>query len=338
MREKHTRMTTTPLRRKTTTLTAVLLSAVLVLTACGSDADADKTAAGETRSFKADNGTVEIPVDPQRIVALGSALPYLSLGVEPVGLGPKASEADLPWLSAEEKRANDAAADVGDPVDYEKVAGLEPDLVIVSEPEHVLEGDKYDEERLQSIAPTVYFEVENSRWMIQTERLADAAGALETMKEGKAKYGALVAEIQNEYGDVLDSTTFSFLNSWTGSAGEFAVEYAHSYCTAYATEAGLKVLPEPPSEELDGPGPSQSIEGLSDVAADVDVLVYPLGADGEVNPKFKPVMATNVWKSLPQVKDGQALGVRCNTGPTYASKIGNLTSLKEALGALPQAE
>lgn len=330
-------MTTAPLRRSSAALATVLLSAVLVLAACGSDADTDKTA-GETRSFKADNGTVEIPVAPQRIVALGSALTYLSLGVEPVGLGPKASEADLPWLSAEEKRANDAAVDVGDPVDYEKVASLKPDLIVVSEPEHVLEGDKYDEERLQSIAPTVYFEVENSRWKTQTERLADAAGALDTMKEGKAKYDALIAEIQDQYGDLLDSTTFSFLNNWTGSAGEFAVEYAHSYCTAYATEAGLEILPKPPSEELDGPGPSQSIEGLSDIAAGVDVLVYPLGADGEVNPKFKPIMGTNVWKSLPQVKDGGALGVRCNTGPTYASKIGNLASLKEALRTLPEAE
>ncbi|MFC7619388.1 ABC transporter substrate-binding protein [Microlunatus sp. GCM10028923] len=329
----------TTLRRRTVALATALLSAALALTGCGSGPEATPTETTSTiRSFEADNGPVEIPADPQRIVALGSAQTYLALGVEPVGLGPKASEADLPWLSAEEKRANDAAVDVGDPVDYEKVASLKPDLIVVSEPDHVLEGDKYDAERLRSIAPTVYFEVENSRWKTQTERLADATGALDTMKEGKAKYDALIAEIQDQYGDLFDSTTFSFLNNWTGSAGEFAVEYAHSYCTAYATEAGLRILPDPPSEELDGPGPSQSIEGLSDLAASVDVLVYPLGADREVNPKFKPTMGTNVWTSLPQVKDGRALGVRCNIGPTYASKIGNLESLKEALSTLPGAE
>lgn len=303
-----------------------------------SDGGTDGDAAGATRSFEADNGTVEIPVDPQRIVGIGSAQPFLDLGVEPVGLGPKATSSQLEWLSPEAQQANDAAVDVGDPVDYEMIATLEPDLIVVNEPKHVLEGTKYDEARLQSIAPTVYMEVENSRWKTQTERLADALGAVDTFEAAKADYDALIAEIQSEYGDLLDSTTFTFLNRWSSaSEAEFAVEYANSYCTAYATDAGLEILPEAPSEELDGPGPSQSIEGLGDVAADVDVLIYPLGADGTVTADFAPVLESNVWQALPQVADGRALGVRCNWGPTYASKVVNLESLKEALATLPEA-
>lgn len=347
-------MTMIPLRRRGAGLAAAFLSAALILSACVGIAPTAAPAASDTtattvddtsssaesgmRQFEGFNGVIEIPVNPQRIVAIGSAPPYLSLGVKPVGLGPKASSSQLPWLTPEQIEANDAAVDVGDPVDYEMIATLNPDLIVVNEPRHVLEGEKYDEERLQSIAPTVYMEVENARWKTQTEKLADALGALDTFYQGKADYDALITEIQEEYGDILNTMTFTFVNRWASATeAEFAVEYPNSYCTAYATDAGLTILPEPPDGN-DGPGTSQSIEGLSDVAAAVDVIVYPLGADGQVTPTFAPILESSIWKSLPQVSEGRALGVQCNNGPTYANKVTNLESLKNALGTLPEAK
>jgi iron complex transport system substrate-binding protein len=330
-------MTMTPLRRRGAALAAAFLSATFVLTACGGDDDDSGDTAGEMRSFKADNGTIAIPADPQRIVAIGSASIYLSLGVEPAGLGPKATDSDLAWLPPEAEQVNDAAVDVGDEVDYEKVASLKPDLIVIYDPAHVWEGGKYNEERLQSIAPTIYIELSNANWKTQTERLADAVGELDTFEDGKAQYDTLVAQIKDEYAALLGSTTFKVLNRWgekfTPEAGVLNMEYRDGYCTTYAEDAGLKILPEDHAGDI---SVELSIEQLSDTVADANVIIYPLGADGKVKPEFTPVLETNIWQSLPQVNDGRALGVQCNMTASYTSKIVNLESLKEALGTLPE--
>lgn len=328
-----------PLRRRVAALAAAILSAALVLTGCGSDSNDSDDMAGETRSFEADNGTVEIPIDPQRIVALGSPQTYLALGVEPVAFGEKATESNLAWLPAEAAQINDAAVEVGDEPDYEEIASLDPDLIVVYEPEHVLEGDKYNEETLQSIAPTIYIELNNANWKTQVERLADALNVVDALEAGKAQYDALVAEIRDEYADLLSSTTFMVLQRWGGDftpeAGTLNMEYPGSYCTAYAEDAGLDIIPEAPADgTLDM---ELSMEQLSDTVADADVIIYPLGADGNVTPEFAPVLESNIWQSLPQVQEGRALGVQCNRTATYESKIVNLESLRGTLGTLPEA-
>ncbi|MGO1183940.1 MAG: ABC transporter substrate-binding protein [Micrococcaceae bacterium] len=334
-------MTITPLRRRAAALVAAVLSTTLVLTACSSDSDDSGNTSAESRSFEADNGTIEIPVDPQRIVALGSAATFLSLGMEPVGM-PRASEGELAWLSPEQAQINEAAVDTGDEVDYETVANLEPDLIVVYEPSHVLPG--YEEDRLQSVAPTVYITLDTTDWKTQVERLADAVGELDNFNADEAEYETLVAELRDEFADLLDSTGFVVLNAFGGGTGptgaaEFFWEYADSFCTNYFGDVGLKILPENPVvEEVGDTGLNVSIEQLSDTVADADAIIYPLGADGNVKPEFEATLNSNIWQSLPQVQDGRAVGVQCNsTAHTYATKIPSLESLKEALATLPEA-
>ena len=104
-------MSNTPLRRRGAALAAALLSASLVLTACGGDGDdtGDKAAgtrsdkAAETRSVKADNGTIEVPADPQRVVTIGNTnLPFIDLGGKPVGVT-EASDSELGVLPEEQQ-------------------------------------------------------------------------------------------------------------------------------------------------------------------------------------------------------------------------------------------
>ncbi|RCS61182.1 ABC transporter substrate-binding protein [Microbacterium sp. JB110] len=325
-------------RRRGTALLAALVGTALALTACsGSPEDTPTDNAGtasETRSFEADNGTIEIPVDPQRIVALGSAGTYLNLGVEPVGM-PRASESELPWLSSEEKQINEAAVDTGDEVDYEQLAGLTPDLIVVFDPARAWEGDQYDEERLQSIAPTVYIELNVNSWKTQVGRLADAVGELDDFDASEAAYDTLTADIKDEYAGLLDSTTFIVLNRFASTEdGVFVLEHPGGYCPGPLEDAGLKILPENAEDVF----AFVSMEQLSDTVADADVIIYPLGADGNVMPAFAPVLESNIWQSLPQVQGGQALGVQCNSFVvSYSSNIPNLESLKEALATLPEA-
>src|SRR5699024_8611833 len=50
----------------------------------GDDGSGDDAAAAETRSFKANNGTSEIPAEPERVVSLARATPPLLVAEAPL--------------------------------------------------------------------------------------------------------------------------------------------------------------------------------------------------------------------------------------------------------------
>ncbi len=328
------------IRCRAAVIAAIALSAALLLAGCsgapardGSSATSTAEQVGGTRSFEADNGTVRIPTDPQRIVTIGSAAVFLGFGVNPVGMASPVSGRDMAWLTPEQKTANDKAMDLGRPpdVDYEKLASLEPDLIVVHIPQHAWDGKAVDEARLKSIAPTVFIVINNAKWKDQDARVADAVGHLDGFNKGKEAYDRLVAEIKDEYGALLDSTNFVALNRWSDTTeGSFAVEYSESYCTSDATEVGLK-FPKPPREGL--LSDVLPMERMSDFAT-YDAIFYPLGPGGKPKSEFVPVLDSNVWKTLPNVAAGRAFGVTCNTALTYPSRIQHLTSVEKALGEL----
>ncbi|MCG0314984.1 MAG: iron ABC transporter substrate-binding protein, partial [Calditerricola sp.] len=111
---------------------ALLLVLVLAMvSACGNQGDPavenEKAAENETRTFSMANGkTVEIPAHPKRIVMpyeyLGNAL---ALGVKPVGVSQAVME--NPYIRDQAK----GIENVGNPMSLEKVAELNPDLIIV---------------------------------------------------------------------------------------------------------------------------------------------------------------------------------------------------------------
>lgn len=107
-----------------------LLSVSLVLTAAAATAQ-------ETRTVEADNGAIEIPAAPQRVVTLGNTtLPFIDLGGKPIGLSAE-SDSDVARLP-EDQQATYAAASIlaasADEVDMEQLASLEPDLILVQIP------------------------------------------------------------------------------------------------------------------------------------------------------------------------------------------------------------
>lgn len=128
-------------------LALILVLVLAMVSACGNQGapavENEKAAEKETRTFSMANGkTVEIPAHPKRIVMpyeyLGNAL---ALGVKPVGVSQAVME--NPYIRDQAK----GIENVGNPMSLEKVAELNPDLIIV-----YLE-DQY--EQLSKIAPTV---------------------------------------------------------------------------------------------------------------------------------------------------------------------------------------
>src|SRR5690606_2677321 len=120
---------------------------------CGA---AGQETSGETRQFKADNGTVEIPQNPQRVVATGYAVPTLIEADAPlVGISswqrgePMMSDEDMKTYQDLPRVAGETAAETN----YEAIAEQNPDLIVIGVPKPIFQ--EIDTERLESIAPVV---------------------------------------------------------------------------------------------------------------------------------------------------------------------------------------
>src|SRR5699024_12855066 len=85
-------------------LATVAIGALALTAGCssGDDGSGDDAAAAETRSFKANNGSSEIPAEPERVVSLARATPPPLVAGAPVVAAPSASPAERELLQHEE--------------------------------------------------------------------------------------------------------------------------------------------------------------------------------------------------------------------------------------------
>ena len=169
---------------------ALALGLALTATGCGSgDEAADKSDKSATRVFKADNGDITIPTDPKRVVATGYAVPVL-IEADAALVGISSWKRGIPMMTDEdratyeklEKIAGETAAETN----YEAVAAVKPDLIVIGVPAPVLAD--VDIKRLETIAPVVAIgPTLPDAWREQSRQQSDAAGRLdnfETEQEG----------------------------------------------------------------------------------------------------------------------------------------------------------
>lgn len=320
----------------------------LALTAgCGSGDDAGSgpvtdeagPAAAETRVFAADNGDIEIPVDPQRVVATGYAVPVaLEMDAALVGVSSWSrgeslmSEEDLATYEQVERIAGDTAAEM----DYEAIAAADPDLIVVGVPQPVL--DEVDMDYLESIAPVVAIgPTLPDAWRDLSRRQADAVGRLDEFEAAEVAYEERAAELAAKYQDALAGLHFGHVGGYgDAAAGTFQREFARSWGTNIAEDIGVTYYGEVKVKGGGGQDVSEypALEEIPESLGDADVITYTVRPDGSPNSSVQAVLDSDLWANLPAVRSGYAFPIRYTEAATFESALMTLESLDQALAPL----
>lgn len=305
-----------PRHRPHRRLIAVALAGALVsvTSACGGGDDdtASASASADDSDQPADGefpvqvehalGVTEIPAEPERIVTVGMTEhdTVLALGLTPVGVTDWYGDqpfATWPWAQDELGDAEPAVLSNADGLQYERIAALDPDLIIGT-------NAGLDEESyalLTDIAPTIAHpagaELYFSPWDDQADLIGRALGR-------DAQMGEIIADIHEQFADAaaehpeFAGTSIVFLQN-AFYDGE-AIAYQDGLSTAFLTDLGFTI-----PEEID---PFASPDGQAFIPLEqlavldaADVLLW-----GTESPDDRAALESEaVYNTLEEVRDGR---------------------------------
>lgn len=152
-----------------------VLAAAVSLTACGGGGGDNSDAADQSASVRTvvhAHGTTEVPAEAQRVVVLEPVHldTSIALGVIPVGAAVLSEVTGVPAYLGDKASSVAFAGTVAAP-NVEKIAALDPDLIIGTETRHAA---LYDQ--LAAVAPTVYMASQSNPWQDNVRFVADALG------------------------------------------------------------------------------------------------------------------------------------------------------------------
>lgn len=285
-------------------LVSFILVLLLVVSACGNNAaqndngSTETQAASGTITYQSENGPVEVPSNPKRIIALTNAPNVLALDGTLVGVD---QWTNTNPLFTEKVEGIEVVSDD----ELEKIIELEPDLIIAG-------SEMKNLDKLSQIAPTVAFtwgkldylaqqleigkllnkEKETQEWMDDFKQRTEAAG-----KEIKAKYGEDVTVSVFE----TDSKNFYvFGNNWARG-------------TEILYQAMGLSMPEKVKKDALGPGFYMlSQEVIPEYAGDFVVLSRTAGDNSYTE--------TKTWNEIPAVKSKNIIEIDTKAS-TYSDPI-----------------
>lgn len=194
-----------PRIRRAALIPAAAVTGALLLSACGSDSGDDAGgaekagSASKTRQLTDAQGRkVEVPGDPKKVVALSEPTldAALALGVEPVGTTAGRGQKGVSAYLADKAAKSQVVASVAE-ADMEKLAALQPDLILLDE----TTGAKKTVDKLQEIAPTVVTAKLNEDWKKAFTDTADALNKKSDAEKWLADFDAQVADTKKKLGD-----------------------------------------------------------------------------------------------------------------------------------------
>lgn len=180
------------------------VTGALLLSACGSDSGEGKDGAGKgdsggtRRITDAKGRSVKVPDAPKKVVTLSEPTldASLALGVEPVGATAGRGQKGVSSYLADKAGSCKVVATVAE-ADMEKLAALQPDLILLDE----TTGAKKTVDKLQEIAPTVVTAKLNEDWKKSFTDTADALNKKPDADKWLKDFDAQVAGARKKLGD-----------------------------------------------------------------------------------------------------------------------------------------
>ena len=244
-------------------IATVLLATTLLLS---------PTPAQETHTFADDAGrTVDIPVEPMRIVSLQDlaiTVPLLELGVTPIGSHGRTTAEGEPFIRSSDVLTgvdfdNSDIRFVGNlPADVESIAALEPDLILTTPWQTV------PLEQLDAITPTVVLDDSARGDLAMHDVLAELTGTEDRLAVLKARYEGQVAQIKR----LIDTENIS-VNVIQGVNGEVLSWHTYGALGKVLRDAGF-TFPERVEAIPEGEFERMSAEALPELDADFVFVTY----------------------------------------------------------------
>ncbi|MFW5416492.1 iron-siderophore ABC transporter substrate-binding protein [Nocardiopsis sp. CNT-189] len=299
-------------RRRTAPLAPAAALALLTTAACTSGAGAPEAEADGGWSpvtIEHAHGSTEITAEPKRIVTLGwtSEATLLELGVVPVGINASSFAGDdegrLPWntekieeLGAEEP----ALVDTDDGIPAEKIAALEPDLILAVQTG--IEEKEY--EQLSAVAPTVAYL--DRPWMTPWQDEALAVGRAlgqeddaQRVVDGVDGYLAGLAEEHPEF----EGTTFATGRQEPGT-GDFGFSVEGDARYGLLEQLGFEPAPFIGGLEPEPGAFSARLSREHAERIDAEVLVMWAGSPEE----REKLEGSEVFQKVDAVREGGYIG------------------------------
>ncbi|MDY7224393.1 iron-hydroxamate ABC transporter substrate-binding protein [Halalkalibacterium halodurans] len=275
-------------QRKHLLLLTMLLFALLVVAACGSNTDAEQADELESKdgmiTYESETGPIEVPANPQRVVALGFTGNILALDVNVVGVDT--------W-SKNNPNYEQLLQDVTEVSEenLEQIMELDPDLIIAY-------STVQNAEQLQEIAPTVLYTYNNLDYLEQHVEIGKLLNKEEEAQawvdDFKARAEQAGEEIKEKVGE---DATVSVIETFEDQLYVFGNNWGRGTEILYQT-MGL-AMPEKVEEMALADGYyALSFEALPEFAGDYIIL----SKNDEADNSFQE---TNTYQSIPAVQNGQ---------------------------------
>ncbi|TQL67966.1 iron complex transport system substrate-binding protein [Nocardioides albertanoniae] len=274
--------------RKHLTGVIATATAAIVLAACGGTSTGEDSDV-ETREVKHAKGVAEVPVDPKRVVVLdtGELDDALALGVKPVGAVRVDVATDFLSYLGDQTEGIKEVGTISEP-NLEKIAALDPDLILSSTVRHEAIYDQ-----LSEIAPTVLAPDVGDTWKDNFLLYADALNKTDEAKKMLSEFEGDAAEVGKSVGEGKTLSIVRFL------PGQIRLYSDKSFTGVILDDMGMTVPEKAVGEDT---FLELSPEQVTTAQAD-HLYVSTYGPENDTD-KAK-VLGGPLWKRIPAVEAGQ---------------------------------
>jgi iron complex transport system substrate-binding protein len=272
---------------------------VLAPYGCGSSGEgADEAASQKTRTIKHALGETRVPVNPQRVVVLSTGLLDAALTLGVTSIAASQSGGEFPAYLSD---ATEGIKPVGDPTaepNLEKIASLEPDLILTEEYSGEVFGGYENFSEIAPIVPITF--ASSAKWREYVAKVAETLGREEELAEAKAAYEEHADEVAGKIAPAVRGREVATLRI----EPETILAYGPNTFTGTVLADAHVPRPEPPAGVKETFGYYEvSPELLPKVDGDI-IFVYSQepGAVDELT-------ANPLWDDLPAVQNDLAFAV-----------------------------